>query len=97
MKSHATANLARLEPMKNCAYSQFSLYAVAGTEMIVTENDERGAKDDVVRPGEHWLLYAGTGFSAGYRVGDQAGAPETRSLCAQSRRRPDGPTLRSAC
>ena len=22
--------------MKNCAYSQFSLYAVAGTEMIVT-------------------------------------------------------------
>ena len=61
------------------------------------ENDERGAKDDVVRPGEHWLLYAGTGFSAGYRVGDQAGAPETRSLCAQSRRRPDGPTLRSAC
>ena len=36
MNRKATASLARLEPMKNCAYSQFSLYAVAGTEMMVT-------------------------------------------------------------
>src|SRR5207237_203183 len=40
------------------------------------ENDETGAKDDVVRPGEHGLLYAGTGCSAGYRVGDRVGAPK---------------------
>ena len=36
MKSSATVNLASVWPMKNCPYSQFSLYAVAGTEMIVT-------------------------------------------------------------
>ena len=36
MKSQATPSLARLEPTKNCTYCQFSLYAVAGTEMIVT-------------------------------------------------------------
>src|SRR3989304_4186674 len=36
MNRNATAHLARLEPTKNCTYSQFSLYAVAGTEMIVT-------------------------------------------------------------
>jgi hypothetical protein len=36
MKRKATAHLARLEPTKNWAYSQFSLYAVAGTEMMVT-------------------------------------------------------------
>ena len=31
MNRNATASLARLEPTKNCTYSQFSLYAVAGT------------------------------------------------------------------
>jgi hypothetical protein len=36
MNRNATASLARLEPTKNWAYCQFSLYAVAGTEMIVT-------------------------------------------------------------
>src|SRR3990167_9372467 len=36
MNRNATAHLARLEPTKNCTYSQLSLYAVAGTEMIVT-------------------------------------------------------------
>src|SRR5262252_3550677 len=36
MKRKATTSLARLEPTKNWPYSQFSLYAVAGTEMMVT-------------------------------------------------------------
>ena len=36
MKRNATTSFARLDPTKNCTYSQFSLYAVAGTEMIVT-------------------------------------------------------------
>src|SRR4030095_9219320 len=36
MKRKATANLARLETVKNCTYSPFSRYAVAGTEMMVT-------------------------------------------------------------
>ena len=36
MNRKATAHLARLDPTKNWTYSQFSLYAVAGTEMMVT-------------------------------------------------------------
>ena len=36
MKRAARAKRARVEPTKNWAYSQFSRYAVAGTEMMVT-------------------------------------------------------------
>ena len=44
MNRNATS-FARLEPTKNWAYSQFSLYAVAGTEMIVTALTSVARKD----------------------------------------------------
>src|SRR5579859_562129 len=55
MKRYAITSRAIAEPMKNCKYSQFSVKAVAGTEMIVTEltsvatNDRHAAHRGTLR------------------------------------------------
>src|SRR3989304_3757720 len=67
MNRNATAHLARLEPTKNCTYSQFSLYAVAGTEMIVTALISVARKDR--HAAHHGTLRRGGGGPGGGAAG----------------------------